>query len=471
MSKIVSEFEAPETIIVEGGTIATDYGVFAGSLVIRRGRIAAILRSDDPLHSAEQVQRIDARGKVILPGGIDPHCHFRMRTEDFHNGTMGAAAGGLTTVFEMPQGDPPVTDKSSFHAKQQRASAQAVVDYGLWGAAVPDNLGNIPELLKCGVVGVKAFMALSSILLTPSLPPVSEAELWEAMRITAEAGGLLAVHAENNALVCYLEKQMLENGRVDPQAHMDARSQLAEYVAVEQALTLAADAQVDLHIVHLTIARGVARVAEANLQGQRVTAETCPSYLLLDEEDYRRLGPYAKCLPPLRSKENVEKLWQHVRREEVNFISSDHAPYTQEEVEAGKQNIWQAPNGVGSNQVMLPLLLDEGLNKRGLSLGTLVRLTTTNAARRLGLYPRKGTILPGSDADLVIYDFENPWVIDQERLFSRQKRTPYHGRQCRVRVERTLVRGITVYHDDEIKVQPGFGQFVAPQFTSGKREL
>ena len=355
-TELLPESDSSNTLVVEGGVIATNYGVFPGSIVVRGEKIAAILGPEDSYPEGGEV--IDAKGKVVLPGGIDPHCHFRARTEDFLNGTMGAVAGGITMVVEMPQDELPVTDPDSLSAKLRRAQPQAVVDFGLWGAVVPSNINQIPALFDNGVLGVKAFMGLSSTLLKPSLPPVDAAELWVAMQATAEVGGLLGVHAENNALVCYLEKRLLRQGRRDPLAHTEARSPLAEFLAIEQALTLAEDTQVDLHIVHLTIARGAAKIAQARRAGGSVSVETCPSYLLLDLEDYIRLGPHAKCLPPLRSRSNVEGLWEHIHRGEIDFIASDHAPYTQEEVETGQDDIWQAPNGLASNQIMLPLLLD-----------------------------------------------------------------------------------------------------------------
>jgi len=447
------------TIVAKGGILATDYGVFPASIVIHGEKIAAIIRpeSDYP----EEGEVIDLHGKVVLPGGIDPHCHFRAQTEDFLNGTMGAAAGGITTVIEMPQGDPPVTDPGSLRIKLRRAQAQAVVDFGLWGAVVPNNIPQIPVLFDNGVLGVKAFMAVSSTLLKPSLPPVDDAELWLAMRTAAEVGGLLAVHAEDNALVSFLERWLLAQGRRDPLAHTEARSPLAEYIAIERALSLAADTGVALHIAHLTIASGAEKIAQARRAGCSVSVETCPSYLLMDLDDYIRLGPYAKCLPPLRSRTDVESLWDHVSREEIDFIASDHAPYTHEEVEAGQKDIWRAPNGVASNQVMLPLLLDEAVNRRGLKLDAFARLTSTNAAKRFGLYPQKGTILPGSDADLAIYDVHNPWTVDERSMFSRQKRTPYHGKECAVRLETTIVRGVTVFNRGEICVASGYGRFVS----------
>jgi dihydroorotase-like cyclic amidohydrolase len=282
------------------------------------------------------------------------------------------------------------------------------------------------------------------------------------MKILAEAGAILAVHAENNALVSYLEQEMRSQGRCDPHAHMEARSPLAESMAIEQAISLARDTGAALHVAHLTIASGAERIAHAKSAGYSVSVETCPSYLLMNSDDYLRMGPRAKCLPPLRSRENVEELWEYVQSEKIDCFASDHAPYTQEAVEKGWEDIWQAPNGICCNQVMLPLLLDEAVNKRDLSLDAFARLSATHAARRFGLYPKKGTILPGSDADLAIYDLHSDWVVDEKRLFNREKRTPYHGWRCGARLERTIVRGMTVFDGNEILVPPGYGEFIVP---------
>ena len=447
----------PVPLMLRGGRVVTGGGVVEADLLLRDGRIAGILAPGEEAPTDAEV--VDVRGKAILPGGVDAHCHFRERTEDFETGTKGAAAGGITTVVEMPQADRPVVDVETFEIKHTRAAAQAVVDFGLWGGIVSGNLGSLAELQECGVVGFKAFMPISSVLLEPSMPPLDEVELWRAMQEVASLGAVLAVHAEDQAMVTYLEHELLRQGRADPAAHMEARSPLAELLAIERAVTLAEDAGVDLHVVHVTIGRGVRCVADARARGLPMTVETCPSYLLLDERDYVAQGPYAKVLPPLRPPAEREALWDHLLAGRLDFVTSDHAPYTQAEVEAGRDDIWQAPNGVGSIELMLPLVLGEGL-ERGLDLETFVRVTATAPARRLGLYPRKGTIAVGSDADLAIWDLDSGWVVDQRRLQSRQKRSPYEGRSCPVRVDGTLVRGRKVLWGGEIVAEPGSGTFL-----------
>jgi allantoinase len=184
----------------------------------------------------------------------------------------------------------------------------------------------------------------------------------------------------------------------------------------------------------------------------------------LDESELERQGVWARCGPPLRSRANVERLWDYVLDGTIDYHASDHAPYTPEEKEAGLDNIFRAPPGLIGNQYGIPMLLDEGYRRRGMTLDHFARYSATNAAKRLGLYPRKGTIRIGADADLVFYDLDAEWVIDREKQFNRHKWTPWHGRKVGVQVKRTLVRGETVYDGEEIRVQPGFGRFVTHRY-------
>jgi len=309
---------------------------------------------------------------------------------------------------------------------------------------------------EAGAMGFKAFLPPSD----PSYPPVNDAEFFEGLRCCACLGALTLVHAENGALLEHLSAALRAAGRKDPRAHLESRPPFVELEAVTRAAILAEAAGARLQIVHLTIADGAVALKHFKTSGHRLSIETCPQYLALDEDDLIRLGPWAKCAPPLRSRQNVERLWDAVLDGTIDCLVSDHAPYRLDEKQAGEDDIWEAPNGLQVIQVMLPLIMDEALNRRGMRPEAFARFSSTNAARILGLYPRKGTILPGSDADLTLYDPNLEWDVDPGLLFSKHKWTPFAGRAIRGKVVRTIVRGKTVYRDGEILADPGHGRFL-----------
>jgi allantoinase len=214
-----------------------------------------------------------------------------------------------------------------------------------------------------------------------------------------------------------------------------------------------------IYIVHKSSAEGAAIIRAAKRQDQAVFVETCPQYLALDESALRKQGPWAKCAPPLRSAENTERMWKYVIDGTIDTVGSDHAPFTHAEKAAAEDDIWKAPNGLTGIQTMLPLLIDVGVHGHGLSLNRLAEVTSTRAAQIFGLYPRKGVIAIGSDADLTLVDLEAKWTIRGADLLHTAKWTPYEGREVRGRVEMTIVRGTTVYRDGSLQVNPGFGEY------------
>jgi allantoinase len=444
--------------IIRDGTIVADYGVFWGHIAMCDGRITAIAHDADALPRPDEV--IDARELLVFPGGIDPHCHFEepgaTDREDFATGTMSAAAGGITTCIEHPLTLPPTTSAQLLIDKRALAEAKAVVDFGLYGGMVPDSISRIPAMHAAGAMGFKAFLPPSD----PSYPPVSDAEFFEGLRCCAELDALTLVHAENGVLLEHFSSQLRAAGRKDARAHLESRPPFVELEAVTRAAILAQAAGARLQVVHLTIAEGAEALKRFKANGNRLSIETCPQYLALDEDDLIRLGPWAKCAPPLRSRQNVERLWDAVLDGTIDCLVSDHAPYRLDEKQAGQDDIWAAPNGLQVIQVMLPLIMDEALNRRGMRPEAFARFSSTNAARILGLFPRKGAILPGSDADLALYDPNLEWEVDPGLLFSKHKWTPFAGRTIRGKVLRTIVRGETVYHDGEIVATPGHGTFL-----------
>lgn len=447
------------TTVIRGGTIATDYGVFRAHLVVKDGRVAAIVDDAEVLPRADEM--IDATGKVVFPGGIDPHVHVeepgRPDRGDFGTETRRAAAGGITTIMEHPLSLPPTSTAERVRDKVRLADAKAYVDFGLWGAIIPESLDHLEAMRDAGVRGFKAFMPFSE----PTYPNVDDAQLLDAMRTIARFDGLVLVHAESAALLAANLQRLREAGRTDAAAHLESRPPFVESEAVQRVMALAQEAGVRLQVVHVSVPAAAATVKAAKAAGQRVTMEVCLHHLVLDEDDYYRTAPFARCAPPIRARDQVDALWRYVLDGTVDSIISDQSPFTRAEKEAGWASIWDAPQGIQSIEVIYPLFLSEAVRKRGLTLEAFARLTATNAARVARLYPRKGTILPGSDADLAIYDPDAEWTVDENQTVGLHKWTPLHGLACRGKVERTIVRGETVYVDGEIVGRRGFGEFLS----------
>jgi allantoinase len=445
--------------ILAGGTVATDTAVLAADVVIEDGRIAA-LTEHGAVTSCDE--RIDVTGLYVLPGAIDPHAHFEdpghTEREDFTTGTMSAAAGGITTVLEHPLTYPPVTTAQLYIEKRELAKRKVVVDFGLWGALTEPSIPEIAAQWREGAAGFKAFMPLSE----PSYPHVTDAVFLEGMDAVREVGGLVLVHAESDSLLQAGLARMHAAGRRDPLAHHESRPPFVEEEAVHRALFLAEHAGVRIQIVHVSSPGSAELVRRAKQAGQPATMEICPHHLLLDLDDLVRLGPYGRCAPALRDRPLVERLWDSVLDGTADSLVSDHAAYTLEEKEPGWEDIFAAPLGCQVMQETVPLVLDEAYHRRGMSLDAFVRFSSTNAARTIGLYPRKGTLLPGADADVAVYDLEHEWTVDAKRQqFSKNPWSPFDGRRARARVVRTLVRGETVFVDGQIVAEPGSGRFLS----------
>lgn len=443
---------------LKDGLIATDYGLFRGGLVLKEGKIAQIVASTEKIAADET---IDLRGNLIMPGLVDAHVHFnepgRTHWEGYTTGSQGAAAGGVTTVLEMPLNcTPPVIDVPKLVLKREAIEGKSIVDYAHWGGLVTDNLEELAGLEAQGVIGYKAFMSESGV----DFAMVRDDILFEGMKRIAALGNVIGIHAENESLTQYYQGRLRAAGRKDRHAFLESRPPLTELEAIQRAILLAKEAGTHIHIVHVSTAAGAMAVRQAKISGLPVTMETCPHYLSLDEEDFERIGPMAKCSPPLRSRQEVEGLWSLVLEGWVDCIASDHSPCTVEEKERGNDDIWLAWGGITGIQTMLPILLTEGVQRRQMGLERLVQLTSSNPAKIFGVYPQKGALHLGADADLVIVDMEKEWVVSRESLFSRNKQSPFIGCRLKGRVERTIIRGRTVYQDGQFLVEPGFGQLV-----------
>lgn len=427
--------------------MVTEEGVREADVLIAGGVFDAIV---EPGHG-KAFDEIEARGLHVFPGVVDAHAHVnepgREEWEGWRAATRGAAAGGVTTVADMPLNSlPPTIDGSALRAKGSCAARAAIVDYALWGGLVGPDSAPLRELKTSGVVGLKAFLCPSGV---PEFPHLEAGTLGPALAAATEAGHLVAVHAEDEALVAKGTEQLRTMDRRDRAAWLESRPPAAERRAIERVADAARETGARVHIVHASSSAAVTAVVRARERGASVTVETCPHYLAFSAEDVDRVGPALKCAPPIRDASSRERLWQHVLAGEIDLVASDHSPCTTELKTRGDNDIWEAWGGITGIQSLLPVMLTEGVHRRGLRLGALARLVAGAPARLLGLWPRKGAIRAGADADVALIAVEHEWTFEPEQLQARSGLSPYVGRSFRGAVVRTLVRGVTVFDDGE----------------------
>lgn len=456
-------------LVIRGGLVVQESGRVVADIAVRDGRIAAV---GDRASAGPAAEIIDARGRVVLPGSVDGHVHFnepgRAHWEGWKAGTRGAAAGGVTTVLDMPlNASPPTITAADFDTKQALASRSALVDYGLWGGLVDDNLAHLEALHGRGVVGFKAFLSDSGV---EDFKRVSAELLDAGLRITARLGALVGIHAEDHEMTQALAAGLRAGGRTDRWAWALARPPAAELAAINRVVAAgrAAGAGARRHVVHVSAADGIELIQRARAEGQAVTAETCPHYLAFTDEDFLRIGPALKCAPPIRDAANRERLWRAVLAGRVDVVGSDHSPCPAADKRKGETNVWEAWGGIAGIQATLPVMLTEGFHARRLSWERLAELLATNPAKLFGLYPRKGAIRVGADADFALVDPGREWTFDADQLHTRSGISPYLGRRFRGAVVRTIVRGRTVYVQGEVVGEPGYGRLVQPQEASSR---
>jgi allantoinase len=447
-------------LAIRGAVVISD-GAYQRDILIREGKISALVEPGASDAKAE----IDATGLFALPGAVDAHVHFnepgRTDWEGWASGSRAAAAGGTTTVLDMPLNSvPPVLDGPSFDIKKAVAEKASVVDFGLWGGLVDEDPGALRELSERGAVGVKAFLCDSGV---PEFPAISDEDLVPALRAAAEAGLVVALHCEDEALVREATARVRGGGRRDPGAWATSRPPLVEVRAVARACAAAREARARIHVVHLSAVEALGAVGAARDMGTDVTAETCPHYLTFDESDLVREGAALKCAPPIRDARNRDGLWRALLDGKIDFVASDHSPCQPTMKEP--DDIFAAWGGVAGAQSLLPAVFagararaKDALDLRMIAGFVVWRLSAT-PAKRFGLWPRKGAIAQGSDADVVLFDPDREWTLERGQALTRGV-DPYVGRSFRGKVVRTLVGGRTVYDEREAVTNPARGRFI-----------
>lgn len=439
-------------LVIRGGTLVTDTAMLRADLAVRDGQILAI---GGAMPEAREV--LDATGLHVLPGAIDVHVHFRepgyTHKEDWDTGTAAAAMGGVTTVFEMPNVNPP-TGTAAALALKQAAARKARVDFGLYGLLAEDNLGELEALIAGGVAAFKCFMGNTF----GNLPSPSTGAMLEGFEIIAPHGLRISLHAETASIMAWRQRALMEAGRHDPLAHLASRPAVVATEAVARAAILAEWTGARIHILHISSADELRPLREAKARGVDVTGETCPHYLLFDERAYETLGSVIRVNPPVRERHHQAGLWAGLEDGTIDMIATDHAPH--DPAEKVRDDIWTADCGFPGVETQMALMLTQVAAGR-LTLMDYVRLSAVAPARAFGLYPAKGALLPGSDADLAVVDLARTETITAAGLHSRGKITPFEGMQVTGVPVHTLVRGRFVMRDRAlVEGTAGWGQSV-----------
>lgn len=448
-------------ILIEKGKLVLPEGIIEADIAIEDGKIAGIGCAEV---FGKPERRINAEGRYVLPAVVDAHVHFNdpglPEREDMLTGTQAAAAGGVGTILDMPlSGNPAIISQDAFELKKKAVSERAVVDCGLWAGLVNDNISQMTALAEAGAIAFKAFTCFAGNDFPYATPEI----LYRGMQEAARHGFLIGVHCEDQALTAYFEEQARQKQDSSVRAFLDAHSPLTEELATDMVLDMAKETGARVHICHASIPSVVDKVLRARADGAKVTVETCPHYLVFGEEDLERQQGILKCTPPVRTKDSVEGMWEHIFKGSIDMIGSDHSPSTLAQKKPVDGNFWKAWGGVQGVQTLLPLLYSEGVLKRGLAIEKCVELISTHPARIFGLYPRKGVLQVGSDADITLFNPSLVWTVDRDQLFYKNKHTPYLGRELTGCVEMTLVRGEVVFQNGKIEKAGGYGKRVSRQ--------
>jgi dihydroorotase len=441
-------------LVIRNGKVVTPDAVIGASIAIRDGRVLAVGANDAMPEASET---FDAAGLHILPGAIDVHVHFRdpgyPNKEDFASGTAAAAFGGVTTVFDMPNTIPPTGTAEILAAKQKMAAEKAYVDFGLYGLLGDDTIEHVPALVEGGVIGFKCYMGNTF----GKIPSPSTGAMLEAFEVVAETGKRISLHAETNSIMERRQERLTRAGRQDPLAHIASRPAVVAIEAVSRAAILAEWTGARIHILHISSAEELRPLREAKARGVDITGETCPHYLMLSADDYHAMAGVIRVNPPVREARNQEPLWAALADRTIDMIATDHAPHTPEE--KTRNDIWAVDCGFLGVETQMPLMLTEVNNGR-MSICDYVRLSSFNPAKIWGLYPHKGAIQPGADADLAIVDLKREHTLADAALQSRSKISPWNGRKIKGLPIHTLVRGRFVMKDRKLTGARGFGRSV-----------
>jgi allantoinase len=445
-------------LLIRNGSVVTPEGVSRAEVAVAGGKIVQVAASI--AEPAGEV--VDATGLHVFPGILDAHVHFnepgRTEWEGIATGSAALAAGGGAWFADMPLNSlPPVLNVAAFAEKRRLAEQKAVTDFSLWGGLVPGNLDQLEGLGEAGAIGFKAFMCGSGV---DEFPGVTDAATLRAgMKRAAALGMLVAVHAEDEVMAEKLTAAQRARGATDVRSWLATRPVEVELSAIRLATELAGETGCALHVVHVSSPEGIALITDAKKRGVNVSAETCPHYLLLNEDDVVRIGATAKCFPLLRPEPSRLELWQRLDQGAIDTIGSDHSP-SPPAMKVAKDffAIW---GGISGIQHGFPLLLSEALARKAGALPRFAGLLAARVAERFRL-PHKGRLAVGFDADFALLEINHEHTLHNSELLYRHRQGPYDGRSCRVRVAQTFVRGSRVAHEAGSSPGGRKGNFIRP---------
>jgi len=461
-------------LVVKNGTVATAADRFRTDVAVKGGRIVALLE-DVPASAAEQV--VDATGRLVLPGGVEGHCHIgepafggAELADDFESASIAAACGGTTTIIPFAGQMEGKTLREAVDWYHGRAAGKSVLDYGfhlILSDPTPQVLGQeLPALIADGYTSFKVYMTYEGLKL-------EDLNILDVLETAGRHDAFVMIHCENDHFIRWLAERMEQAGDTGMAGFGVAHGPVAEREATHRAISLAEVAQTPIFIVHVSSRQAMEQMAWAQSRGLPVYGETCPQYLFLSSEDFSRPGwEGAKyiCSPPPRDPENPQHLWRGLRNGVFQMVSSDHCAYRMEgpggrKHAAGELHFHKVSPGLPGIENRLPLMFSEGVMAGRIELETFVALTATNAAKLYGLHPRKGTIAVGADADMVLWDPERTVTLTHAMLHDRCDYTPYEGRTFRGWSVTTIAGGELLWHDGEVRARPGRGRFL-PRSTS-----
>jgi dihydropyrimidinase len=453
-------------LIVKGGTVVTASDTFNADIAVEKGKIAAVGQFE-----SDGAKVIDAKGCFVLPGGIDAHTHFDMpfmgatTADDFTTGSLGAVFGGTTSVVDFAIQKRGEALRSALDTWHEKAEGKSSVDYAFHMIVVDLPEKNVKEMDKIvgeGVSSFKLFMAYPGIFMS------DDATIFRALTRTKENGGLICMHAENGGVIDVLVKKALAEGKIEPKYHALTRPMSAEAEATRRAIALADMAAVPIYFVHLSAGDAMDEVRRARERGQAVFAETCPQYLYLSYDDYERPdfeGAKFVMSPPLRPKGNEERLWKGLVRNDLQVVSTDHCSFCMKATsvkpgkELGKKDFSKIPNGAPGVETRM-LLLWDAVQKGRITANRMVEITATTPAKLFGLYPRKGHLSPGADADIVVIDPKKKHVISAKTHHTAADYNPYEGKVIDGSIRDVILRGVPMVHGTQFVGKAGAGRFL-----------
>ncbi len=413
-------------------------------VAIQDGKFVAV---EDESRLPPAKETLDAQGLCVLPGIMDCHVHFRQPGLEYkgewRTESEAATHGGVTFVCDMPNTRPSTADAEQVRVKQEIAEANSFVDFGIFGLLAQENYDDLVPMAEAGVIGYKVFLGET----IGSIPAPDDGQLFESLSQIAEIGLRTAVHAENNAIMQHHIRKLKAEGRTDPRAHRDSRPVVTEVESITRMTTLSRYSGAKVHICHLSSGDGAEAVAAGKAAGIDITTETAPHYLLIDDAEYDRVWNHLRMNPPVRGGDNGERLYQGLVSGAVDMIATDHSPHTEEEKAA--RNVWEAISGFVGVEIAARLMLSEFVNQGKLSLNKYVELTSWNPAHVFQVYPQKGAIEVGADADVAFVDLARPWKIDRFHLHSKNKVTPFHEWEGTGMPVWTMVKGQLVMREGQ----------------------